>query len=78
MEKYSFNKSKTILPLERHPEFGTTCSIMENSNYFVLLRPSDKQIAEIKNCNISFDANYSSKEIFHIFMNSVDEINSGT
>ena len=77
MDKYSRNDTRTILDLEKIPQFGTICSQLDNCKYFVPLCPNDKQKSEIKNCYMSIDSNYRKKETFYIYMNSADERNIG-
>jgi hypothetical protein len=76
MEKKSYKEKKdnrAIIDLEKYPQFGTICSQVNDTKYFVPLSPNDKQKAEIKSSYICIDSNYQKKETFYIYMNAQDE-----
>ena len=77
MEKKHYKDNRVIIDLEKNPRFGTTCSEINETKYFVPLCPSEKQKSEIKNSYICIDTNYNKKETFYIYMNTHDDENCG-
>jgi hypothetical protein len=77
MDKNFKQKNRVMMDLERYPQFGTTCSVINDTNYFVPLNPSEKQKMDIADSYIIIDQSYRRKETFYIYINTKDEEYSG-